>query len=252
MDTTHIEGSHVSNSKWIGKYQYMYIYRNSAGHFVIKSNYKMVQCINEHNNPKTHLGRNSGWLFSLGSFLTRHIFNPGKNEVFIRTKKVRATSGRFYLKRICYITNASGHPGCQRLVHKTCYPLVIRSSSGDTLLRTRFGCPNRVTRLGKFLPIGWLFSFGSFLQITEIAQIIGLLFSAVYMFSVWPKMAWATFWVILSQTHLVTLSSQLWADDEQMMSGWQAGNTSYELASGEKYWSVKIWCSRYKRFCICM
>jgi hypothetical protein len=34
----------------------------------------------------------------------------------------------------------------------------------------------RVTRLGEFSPIGWLFTFGTFVKITEVAQIIGLLF----------------------------------------------------------------------------
>jgi hypothetical protein len=74
------------------------------------------------------------------------------------------------------------------------------------------GGQRSVTRLGEFPPFGRLFSFCSVLQITEIAQIIGLLISAVYgLFSFWTKTAWATFWAILSKTHLVTLdrSTQL-------------------------------------------
>jgi hypothetical protein len=64
----------------------------------------------------------------------------------------------------------------------------------------------RVTRLGELSPIGWLFTWGSFLQIIEIAQIIGLLISTVKVtFKLWLKTAWATFWAIFSQTHLVTL-----------------------------------------------
>jgi hypothetical protein len=37
----------------------------------------------------------------------------------------------------------------------------------------------RVTRLGEFSPIGRLFSFASILKITEVAQVLGLLFSKV-------------------------------------------------------------------------
>jgi hypothetical protein len=35
---------------------------------------------------------------------------------------------------------------------------------------------SRVTRLGEFSPIGRFYSLGSFLKITEVAQILGLFF----------------------------------------------------------------------------
>jgi hypothetical protein len=65
---------------------------------------------------------------------------------------------------------------------------------------------DRVTRLGEFLPIGWLFTLGGFLKITEVAQMHVLVvpnLSVTYLF--WQKMGWATFWATFSQTHLVTL-----------------------------------------------
>jgi hypothetical protein len=34
----------------------------------------------------------------------------------------------------------------------------------------------RVTSLAEFSPVGWLFTFGSFVKITEAAHLIGLLF----------------------------------------------------------------------------
>jgi hypothetical protein len=37
---------------------------------------------------------------------------------------------------------------------------------------------NRVARLGEFSPFGWLFTFGSFMIITEVTHIFGLLLSA--------------------------------------------------------------------------
>jgi hypothetical protein len=37
----------------------------------------------------------------------------------------------------------------------------------------------RVTRLGEFSPIGWLFTLGSFLKMTKVAQIYGLHFPNV-------------------------------------------------------------------------
>jgi hypothetical protein len=55
----------------------------------------------------------------------------------------------------------SGAPVCE---------LYVRSICQVTLGRIR------VARLGKFSPIGRLFTSGSFLKIAEIAQIIGLLF----------------------------------------------------------------------------
>jgi hypothetical protein len=66
----------------------------------------------------------------------------------------------------------------------------------------------RVTRLGEFSPIGRLFSLGSLLKITEVAQHSGLLFSSFqFLYKFRQKMAWVTIWAISSQTHLVTMLS---------------------------------------------
>jgi hypothetical protein len=62
-----------------------------------------------------------------------------------------------------------------------------------------------VTGLGEFSPIGWLFTLGSFLKMTEVAQNNGLHYVPV-MYLLWQKMGWATFWATCSQTRLVTLT----------------------------------------------
>jgi hypothetical protein len=60
--------------------------------------------------------------------------------------------------------------------------------------------------LGEFSPNGLLFTLGSYLKITEVAHIFWLLYSMVkFKRKVGPKIVWATFWAIFSQTHLVTL-----------------------------------------------
>jgi hypothetical protein len=44
------------------------------------------------------------------------------------------------------------------------------------------------------------------LKITEVSQIFGLLYSVVeFKHKFGQKIGWATFWMIFSQTHLVTL-----------------------------------------------
>jgi hypothetical protein len=64
----------------------------------------------------------------------------------------------------------------------------------------------RVTRFGEFSPNESLFTLGSFMKITEIAQFLGLLFSTVKVVQKFgQKMCWATFWAIFSRTHLATL-----------------------------------------------
>jgi hypothetical protein len=59
-----------------------------------------------------------------------------------------------------------------------------------------------------------LFTFWHFFQITELAHILAQPFfrGKSYAFF-WPKMSWAEFWAIFSQTHLVTLLSfsEAWA-----------------------------------------
>jgi hypothetical protein len=62
---------------------------------------------------------------------------------------------------------------------------------------------NRVTRLGEFSPIGYLFSLGGFLKITEIAQI--LVHGTSYALILTKTTGWATLWAMFSQAHLVTL-----------------------------------------------
>jgi hypothetical protein len=60
--------------------------------------------------------------------------------------------------------------------------------------------------LDEFSPIGRLLTLGSFVKISEIAQIILLLVSTVkvaYYFS--QEMDWAIFWATFSQSQLVTL-----------------------------------------------
>jgi hypothetical protein len=64
--------------------------------------------------------------------------------------------------------------------------------------------------LGKYSPIGQLFSLGKFLKIKEVAQIIGLLFytdKLMYLFS--HEMVWLYLGRFFSQTHLVTLIRRL-------------------------------------------
>jgi hypothetical protein len=65
----------------------------------------------------------------------------------------------------------------------------------------------RVTRLSIFLASGPLFTAGSFMEMTKIAQMVWLLFSSfkvLYYFN--KKTGRAIFWTNFSQTHLVTLA----------------------------------------------
>jgi hypothetical protein len=74
-----------------------------------------------------------------------------------------------------------------------------------------FSFETRVTRLGEFSPIGWLFTLGSFLKMTEVAQIFGLLFpnvSATYVL-ILTESGLGNSWASFSQTHLVTLFETL-------------------------------------------
>jgi hypothetical protein len=60
--------------------------------------------------------------------------------------------------------------------------------------------------LGDFSQIGRLFTFAIFFLIREKAQIFWLLFPRLKLcINFDSKMCWATFWTILSPTHLVTL-----------------------------------------------
>jgi hypothetical protein len=83
---------------------------------------------------------------------------------------------------------------------------VVPRKNIATQHNTELSFPNRVTRLGEFSPIGWLFLLGSYLRITEVAHIFGLLYSSVkFKNKCWQKIGWATFWAIFSQPNLVTL-----------------------------------------------
>jgi hypothetical protein len=60
--------------------------------------------------------------------------------------------------------------------------------------------------LGEFSPIGRLFTLGNLVQITEIAKIIGHVFSSVKGVCLFSQyLDWATFWGTFSLTHLATL-----------------------------------------------
>jgi hypothetical protein len=61
--------------------------------------------------------------------------------------------------------------------------------------------------LGEFSPIGDCSPWVVFVRITEVAQIIGLLFSTVtdMYVVIFTKMDLATFWATFSKTHLVIL-----------------------------------------------
>jgi hypothetical protein len=65
------------------------------------------------------------------------------------------------------------------------------------------GAPNRVTRLVKFLLLGQLLTMDSVLKTPEEANFLGLHFPHKTLPIKFGKMSWATFWAILSQTHLV-------------------------------------------------
>jgi hypothetical protein len=69
--------------------------------------------------------------------------------------------------------------------------------------QTKFPPPfHRVTRLGEFLTLG------TFLKMTELAQIFRLLYYNVkFMNQFLTKMGWDKILAIISQTHLVTLSA---------------------------------------------
>jgi hypothetical protein len=60
--------------------------------------------------------------------------------------------------------------------------------------------------LGEFSAIGRLFSLGSSFENYRSRQYFWATFSMVkVLYKFWQKMSWATFWAILSQTHLATL-----------------------------------------------
>jgi hypothetical protein len=58
--------------------------------------------------------------------------------------------------------------------------------------------------LGEFLPTGRIFSLASLLKLSEVVQILGLLFPQYQLCITFDKkIRWATFWATFS--HLVTL-----------------------------------------------
>jgi hypothetical protein len=59
----------------------------------------------------------------------------------------------------------------------------------------------RVTCLGEFSPIGSLFTLGSFMKITEIAQLFWLLFLSVKItYYLQQTIGWATLWAIFTRS----------------------------------------------------
>jgi hypothetical protein len=69
-----------------------------------------------------------------------------------------------------------------------------------------FGIRIRVTRLGEFSPNGWLFNTGSYLKITEVIYIFGLLYTMVkFRDKFGEKRIGLHFGWFFSQTNLVTL-----------------------------------------------
>jgi putative alpha-1,2-mannosidase len=55
-----------------------------------------------------------------------------------------------------------------------------------------------------------LFALDSFVETLGVAHVFGILFATVKaMHQFWQKMYWDTFWAIFSQTHLVTLISNV-------------------------------------------
>jgi hypothetical protein len=66
--------------------------------------------------------------------------------------------------------------------------------------------PARVPRYGEFLPVGWLFSLGSFLEKFKSDSIyLATFFHGTSSVLILKKMGWATFWAIFPLSHLVTL-----------------------------------------------
>jgi hypothetical protein len=61
----------------------------------------------------------------------------------------------------------------------------------------------RVTRLGEFSPIGWLFTLVVLINPSSRPKF----WTTFVMYKFWQKMGLATAWAIFSQTHLVTLIS---------------------------------------------
>jgi hypothetical protein len=77
-----------------------------------------------------------------------------------------------------------------------------------TLAENPSNTANRVTKLGEFSPIRQLFSLGSFVENHRSRPyFLATSFQCKSYALVLSKMGWAAFWVIISQTHLVTLTA---------------------------------------------
>jgi hypothetical protein len=72
--------------------------------------------------------------------------------------------------------------------------------------------PDRVTRLGESSLIRRLFTLGTLMENTVVAQKFDYFFQGSTL--VLAKNGWATFWAIFSQTHLVTLPPDLLSQRE--------------------------------------
>jgi hypothetical protein len=70
--------------------------------------------------------------------------------------------------------------------------------------------------LANFRPLVDGLFMGSFLKITEVAHIFGPLFPGLRLSMNLTKMVWAIFWVIFSQTHLVTLLKTMRLENKRL------------------------------------
>jgi hypothetical protein len=64
---------------------------------------------------------------------------------------------------------------------------------------------DRVARLGKFSPNGWLFTLDSLIENYGSSLHLGLFFHNYDCALILTKSCWATFWATFWQSHLVTL-----------------------------------------------
>jgi hypothetical protein len=99
------------------------------------------------------------------------------------------STGWLFFAETTYISSNEWPTGCLNFNQNYKHFHPMKSSTGCRIfLQKRFsnlsltGCRfseqgTRVTRLGKFSPLGWRITLGSFAKITQISQIIWLLFS---------------------------------------------------------------------------
>jgi hypothetical protein len=90
-----------------------------------------------------------------------------KTKLCSRTIKVRLKLGRLVTETVfIQIANGLAEVGLCQFLNRVVFHI-------------RTGLAGRVTRLGEFILTGRLFSLAGVLKFTEVAQILGLLFSTV-------------------------------------------------------------------------